>query len=214
MRSLMSRLALVVCLGGGALGLTAGAPVAWARPKEKKPGPAAGAGSDSTLDKQSAWEQKVMGDDGAKRADLKKIAAAQRLGDDARKNPPPEPPKRYKDPNKEGARAKSEASIGLPIASDEARRPSGKKTAASGPKRAAPASSSNDELGALVASSLASDRKASAPAAAPPPPAAPEKSRGRGRGGKARGKAAKAAKAAPAAPAGPSSLDRMFAAGK
>jgi hypothetical protein len=108
---------------------------------------------DKEIEKQSAWEQKVMGEDSAKAADLKKIAAAQKLADKARKNPPPPPTPKVKDPNKEGVRAKHEAAIGLPIASDE---PTRKKHAAA--KKDADNNSANDELGSLVASSLAADK--------------------------------------------------------
>ena len=48
-----------------------------------------------------------------------KQAAAQKLAEESKKNPPPEPAPKYKDPNKEGVRAKHEASIGLPIESDD-----------------------------------------------------------------------------------------------
>jgi len=150
-----------------------------------------------------------MGDDGHKRADMNKIAAAQKLGEETRKNPPPEPPKKHKDPNKEGARAKNEATIGLPIASDQ-KAPAKRATPAPPPpgkRAAARGNAANDELGALVASSLAEDRKGSAAAApATSPPA--RTGNAPGHGGKSRGKRVKAA----AAPPAPSSLDRMFSA--
>ena len=141
--------AAVLCL---ALGFGAQAASAEPRHKQKKESDT----TDRTLDKQMAWEQKVMGDDGAKTADLKKIAAAQKLADEGRNNPAPPPPPKVKDPNKEGVRAKQEASIGLPIASDEAQGSRATKKAAV--KKETPSSSANDELGALVASSLAEDK--------------------------------------------------------
>ena len=208
MRSKLSGAALVLCLGAAGAAISLASPTVLAQPRTKKP-PADVAG-DRSLEKQSAWEQKVMGDDSGKKADMKKIAAAQKLADEARKNPPPEPPKKYKDPNKEGARAKSEAAIGLPIASEEAERaqpnkakvktPVGNKAKALQPS----AGSAHDELGALVADSLASDRKAgsSVSAAAPTERARPGKERGSRR------------RSAPSAAAAPSSLDRMFSAGK
>jgi len=204
MRWVMST-ALAVCLSAGG----AGCPAVWAKPKPplKKPS-GAEVGSDHTMEKQSAWEQKVMGDDGGKRADMKKIAAAQKLGEEARKNPPPDPPKKYKDPNKEGARAKNEAAIGLPIASDEKSPPKRATSAPVPAKKAARGDSSNDELGALVASSLADDRKGGA-GAGPVTSAPAGAGRVGGRGGKAHGKRGRTA----AAPAAPSSLDRMFSAG-
>jgi len=201
---------VVVCLGAGGTAFSpAGGPAAWARskPPAKKPSGGAEVGSDRTLEKQSAWEQKVMGDDGRKRADMNKIAAAQKLGEETRKNPPPEPPKKHKDPNKEGARAKNEATIGLPIASDQ-KAPAKRATPAPPPpgKRAARGNAANDELGALVASSLAEDRKGSAAAApATSPPA--RTGNAPGHGGKSRGKRGRTAAAPP-----PSSLDRMFSA--
>jgi hypothetical protein len=195
MHSRLSGLALALCLGASGLGVSVGTSTAWAQPKNKKPTVEAG---DKSFEKQSAWEQKVMGEDGAKQADMKKIAAAQKLAEEARKNPPPEPVKKVKDPNKEGVRAKSEASIGLPIESEQAQKTTPKKATVA--KKSDPAGSANDELGALVASSLASEKKAeSAPAA----DAAPAR-RGKGR---AKGKAAAKAEE-------PSSLDRIFSAGK
>jgi hypothetical protein len=132
-------------------GLTSG--TAFGDPKKKKGTEEAG---DKGLDRQMAWENKVMGDDSAKQAELKKIANAQRLAEEARKNPPPPPAPKVKDPNKEGVRAKQEAEIGLPIESEEASQRQAKK---SGPaKKAETANSANDELGQLVASSLAADR--------------------------------------------------------
>jgi len=151
MRSTLVALSVgLLCLGASSAALA------------KKPKAAAPAKGETQVEQTLSWEQKVMGDDGGKRADLKKIAAAQRLGDEARKNPPPEPPKKHKDPNKEGARAKNEAAIGLPIASEEKARA---KPAAPAPrpagKKPAPGDSANDELGALVAASLASASKLS-----------------------------------------------------
>ena len=205
MRRVMSAV-LAVCLSADGTGSSA----AWAKPKPPvKKASGAEVGADHTMEKQSAWEQKVMGDDGGKRADMKKIAAAQKLGEDARKNPPPEPPKKHKDPNKEGVRAKNEAAIGLPIASDE-KSPAKRATSAPVPsKKAWRGDSTNDELGALVASSLADDRKGGA-AAGPVTGAPAAAGRGPGRGGKAHGKRGRTAAAAPAAA---SSLDRMFSAG-
>jgi len=141
--------AALLCL---TLGLGAQSASAEPRHKQKKESDA----TDRTLDKQMAWEQKVMGEDGAKKADMKKIAAAQKLADEGRNNPEPPPPPKVKDPNKEGVRAKQEASIGLPIESDQAQSPRAKKAAVA--KKEAPSSSANDELGALVATSLAEDK--------------------------------------------------------
>jgi hypothetical protein len=167
----------------------------------KKGGEPSGGVSDKNIEKQMAWEQKVMGEDSAKESDMKKIAAAQKLADEARKNPPPPPPPKVKDPNKEGVRAKQEASIGLPIASDEA--PRAKKSPVTA-KKAEPSNSANDELGALVASSLAEDKTAPDRAA-----------RGRDRGPAPQARAPRGGKAAKARSGGPaSSLDRMFAASK
>jgi hypothetical protein len=184
----LSGIALVVCLGTS----TVTAATAQAQPKTKTA--ATEVGGDKSIEKQSAWEQEVMGEDSAKQAEMKKIAAAQRLGEQARKNPPPEPVKKSKDPSKEGVHAKSEASIGLPIESEEAQKSQPKKSAVA--RKVEPSSSANDELGALVAASLASEKK-SAPA-----PTAETSSSDRGRKSKAsKGKAA----------ANSSSLDRMFA---
>jgi|GEM_PF-3236020 len=201
MRSRFSRLVPVACFGLGTLFLSLTAAPAFAQ-KNKKPAAAAEAGNGS-IEKQSAWEQKVMGQDGEKEADRKKIAAAQKMAAEAKKNPPPEPVVHHKDPSKEGVNAKRESAIGLPIESEEAEKTASRKTVA---KKAAPASSApaNDELGALVAASLASDRKAE------------EADKSASSNGKAhataKGKKGKAtsAKADPA----PSSLDRMFAGGK
>lgn len=159
MQSKLSGLALALCLGGSGLMVSGSFQAAWAQPKGTTKKATVEAGSDKSIEKQSAWEQKVMGEDDAKKNDLKKIAAAQKLGAEARKNPPPEPPKKHKDPNKEGARAKSEASIGLPIESEEAEKARAKKVVA---KKAEQPSSDSDELGALVAASLASDKKEAA----------------------------------------------------
>jgi hypothetical protein len=214
MQSRLFRSLSVVTAGLG-LGLIFASAPASAEPKNKsKSSTEAG---DKSIDKQMAWEQKVMGEDGAKKADMKKIAAAQKLAEESRKNPPPEPAPTHKDPNKEGVRAKHEASIGLPIESDEAPKSSGAKKTTVAKKSAAPSSSANDELGALVASSLASDKKAEA---------AENDSADSGGGGNARasrGKSHKARRAkthgkatstASAKPDAPSSLDQMFAAGK
>lgn len=163
---------LTIGLGMSAMG--------YAQPKAKSK--SSEAGGDKSIEKQSAWEQQVMGEDSAKKSDLRKIAAAQKLADQARKNPPPIAAPKVKDPSKEGVRAKQEASIGLPIASDEApRSPRGKsgknaKNGAvagdgstgsgswSGKKVAQPTSSANDELGSLVATSLAEDKASQAAA--------------------------------------------------
>jgi len=205
---LRSALAMLVCLSAAGSGM--GARAAWARPKPAaKKSSAVEVGSDRTIEKQSAWEQKVMGDDGGKRADLEKIANAQRLGDEARKNPPPQAPKKHKDPNKEGARAKNEATIGLPIASEEKAPPKRTTPAPAAGKKAARGDSANDELGALVATSLADDRKGGA-APAPATSSAARTGHGPARAGKGRGKSGRPSAAAPPAP---SSLDRMFSAG-
>ena len=197
MRSRISRLMLAVCLtGSGVMGLTLAAEPAMAQ-KNKKTTPSE-AGADKSIEKQSAWEQKVMGEDSAKKADAKKIANAQRLAEEARKNPPPEPVQHHKDPNKEGVRAKREASIGLPIESEQETKSAPKKVAAAKKTEASPA---NDELGALVAASLADDKKATGPATAS------SDSGNRGHGKKAKGRET-------TAKAEPSSLDRMFAGGK
>lgn len=182
------------------MGLTLVSGPAVAQPKNKKGPSSSEAGGDKTIEKQSAWEQKVMGEDAAKKADMKKIAAAQKLAEEARKNPPPEPAVHHKDPNKEGVRAKGEASIGLPIESEQEKAKAPRKVAVA--KKAEPSGSANDELGALVAASLASDKKE----AASTPAASESASRGHGRKGKGREAAAKPA-------AAPSSLDRMFAGG-
>ena len=202
MRSRMTGLMLAVCLGGvGVMGLTLAAPRAVAQPKNKKG--SSEAGGDKSIEKQSAWEQKVMGEDSAKQADMKKIAAAQKLAEESRKNPPPEPAVHHKDPNKEGARAKREASIGLPIESEQETKSPSKKAAVA--KKAEPSGSANDELGALVAASLASDKKGEPPSTA---------SANEGGGTKGRGRKGKAKETAAAKPAAPSSLDRMFAGAK
>jgi len=150
MRSKVFRQVAVVLVVAGAGSLRASA-----QPKHKAESAEV---SDKTMDKQMAWENKVMGEDRAKQADMKKIAAAQKLADEARKHPAPEPAPRVKDPNKEGVHAKQEAAIGLPIASEEAEAARRSKKGLSAKKAAAPSGSANDELGALVASSLASDK--------------------------------------------------------
>src|ERR1051325_6429609 len=192
MHSRLSGLALAVCLGASGLGISVATSTAWAQPKNSKKAPLEA--GDKSFESQSAWEQKVMGEDGAKQADKKKIAAAQKLAEEARKNAPPEPVKKVKDPNKEGVRAKSEASIGCPIESEQAQKTTPKKATVA--KKSDPNGSANDELGALVASSLASEKKAEAAPAAD----------ARGRKGRTKGKAAAKAEE-------PSSLDRIFSAG-
>jgi hypothetical protein len=169
------------------------------------------AGSDKTIDKQMEWEKRVMGDDSAKSSDLRKIAAAQRLADEAAKHPPPIAAPKVKDPSKEGVRAKQEAAIGLPIASDQ-NNPAPRKSTGPAKKTAQPSSSGHDELGALVAASLAQEKSADAPAtsrgnkhqarAGASSPRAGDKSRakGRSRGAKSSGDGSS-----------PSSLDQMFA---
>ncbi len=175
--------------------------VAHAEPKNR--GKASASDGDKSIDKQMEWEKKVMGDDGGKAADMRKIAAAQKIADEAAKRPPPIQAPRVKDPNKEGVRAKQEAAIGLPIASDqEIRTP--KKGGGNSKKAAEPKSSANDELGALVASSLAEEKAPDSHARATRAHASQTNSGARGAKGKARAKTA----------AAPSSLDQMFAASK
>ena len=199
MRSRFSRLVPVACLGLGTLFLSLTATPAFAQ-KNKKPAAASEAGNGS-IEKQSAWEQKVMGQDGEKEADRKKIAAAQKMAAEAKKNPPPEPVVHHKDPSKEGVNAKRESSIGLPIESEEAEKTAPRKPVAK--KAAGPSSApANDELGALVAASLASDKKAEDA----------EKSSSASAKHAAKGKKGKATSAKADPP--PSSLDRMFAGGK
>lgn len=200
MRSRFSRLVPVACLGLGTLFVSLTATPAFAQ-KNKKPAAASEAGNGS-IEKQSAWEQKVMGQDGEKEADRKKIAAAQKMAAEAKKNPPPEPVVHRKDPSKEGVNAKRESSIGLPIESEEAEKTAPKKVVA---KKTAPASNApaNDELGALVAASLASDKKAED---------ADKSSPGSAKAHAAKSKKGKATSAK--ADAQPSSLDRIFAGGK
>ena len=89
MHSRFFGLMLPLCLSVVGLSQGGGAP-AWGQPR-KKAAASSEAGGDKSIEKQSAWEQKVMGEDGAKKADMKKIAAAQKLAEEARKNPPPEP---------------------------------------------------------------------------------------------------------------------------
>ena len=198
MRSKLLRVVLFVCFG-----LAVGVGTVVAQPKNK--GKSGQAGGDQTMDKQMAWEQKVMGDDSAKRADMKKIAAAQKLAEEAKKNPAPAPAPKVKDPNKEGVRAKQEAAIGLPIA-DEAPQHASKKAAVA--KKTSPApSGGNDELGALVASSLAEDRKADPGTSAS---GDDEGQKGK-RGHKGKAKGGKAHAAASSGP--PSSLDRLLTSG-
>ena len=184
---MQSRLLGTVCL---ALGLIlCGA--AHAEGKKKK------GDGDHTLDGQMAFEKKVMGEDSTKAAEMKKIAAAQKLAEEARKNPPPEPAPKVKDPNKEGVRAKQEATIGLAIPEEE---PQHTKKATL--KKAEPkASSTDDELGKLVAASLAEDK---------PEKAAPAhsntSSNTKGRKGKSR-----KAKGGGESSSGPTGLDSLFA---
>lgn len=163
-----------------------------AQPKNRKDS-AAGSSSDRSMEKQMEWEKKVMGDDSAKAADMKRIAAAQRLAEQAAKNPQPVQAPKPKDPNKEGVRAKQEAAIGLPIASDQETRPS--KKSGNSKKSHPPASSSNDELGALVATSLAEGKSTGNTSSAhhTKSHAKPVKGKGHGRA------------------AAPSTLDQMFA---
>lgn len=126
--------------------------VASADPKNH--GKAAAEAGDKNMDKQMEWEKKVMGSDNAKAADMRKIANAQKLADEAAKHPAPVQAPKPKDPNKEGVKAKQEAAIGLPIAEEETR--TVKKHGNS--KKAAETSSTDDALGALVASSLAEEK--------------------------------------------------------
>jgi len=194
----LSGFALALCLGSSGVALTGSFSAAWAQPKGGKKGTVE-VGSDKTIEKQSAWEQQVMGEDGTKKNDLKKIAAAQKLAEEARKNPPPEPVKKRKDPSKEDARAKTKASIGLPIESEEAEKSQTKKPLAA--KKVEPANSANDELGALVAASLASEKKE---AATPPSSTHASNTGGKSRTGRGKTTTAKAGSSG-------SSLDKIFA---
>lgn len=204
MRFRLARVMPLVCLGlSGFFAATASA-----QPRSKKT--PTEAGGDKSIEKQSAWEQRVMGEDGAKKADMKKIAAAQKLAEEARKNPPPEPAVHHKDPNKEGVRAKRESSIGLPIESEETEKAAVKKAPIA--KKPAPSNSANDELGALVAASLASEKKG-ASSADSGGSTDETSSVGRGRGRRARGRG-KVSTSAPKPNAAPSSLDHMFAGDK
>jgi hypothetical protein len=170
--------------------------LALAQPKNHAKTSASSAGGDKTIEKQLEWEKKVMGDDSAKAADMRKIAAAQKLADEAAKNPPPVQAPKPKDPNKEGVRAKQEAAIGLPIASDQETRTV--KKSGNSKKAAAPSSSANDELGALVATSLAEEKSTDTTA----------------RSGQ-RGKTTSGRKGRSSAKgSAPSSLDQMFATSK
>jgi hypothetical protein len=186
MRSKVLNYVIALTVGVGFCG------VAWAQPKNRSKGTDVG---DKTIEKQSEWENKVMGEDAAKKNEMKKIAEAKRLADEAAKHPQPVAAPKHKDPNKEGARAKQEAAIGLPIESESEPAKVAKKN--NGPKKAEPSSSANDALGALVASSLAEDKASDTRAKA-------GGNRTKGGGARAKGKAS--------APA--SSLDQMFAAGK
>jgi hypothetical protein len=185
MRSIVSTYVIALTLGVGFCGS------AWAQPKNRNKTSDAG---DKTIEKQSEWENKVMGEDAAKKSEMKKIVEAKRLADEAAKHPPPEVAPKRKDPNKEGVRAKQEAAIGLPIESDNEPAKVAKKNNAS-KKAAAPTSASNDALGALVASSLAEDKSLDA-----------SRAKGNRTKGGTKGKGAKAAST--------SSLDQLFAAGK
>jgi hypothetical protein len=158
---------------------------------------------EKSIDQQMEWEKKVMGDDHVKQADLRKIAAAQKLANESAKHPPPIAAPKVKDPNKEGVRAKQEAAIGLPIESDkDLHSGKGTRTAAGSKKVAETRSSADDELGALVASSLAEEKSTGATSTG----SATRINRSKGTSapvkGKMRGKQASA----------PSSLDQMFAA--
>jgi hypothetical protein len=213
---------LTIGLGFSGVGL--------AQPKSKNK--SSEAGGDKAIEKQSAWEQGVMGEDSAKKSDLRKIAAAQKLADETRKNPPPIAAPKIKDPSKEGVRAKQEANIGLPIASDEAantkasRKGSAGSGNATGRKAAPPTSSANDELGSLVASSLAEDKvsqsgRTRSGGASDAPAARALTNEGRAnrtKGGArhhAKGKArAKSGEETVAGRGSPGALDQLFAAGK
>ena len=182
MRSKVLSSVIALTLGVGFCGS------AGAQPKNRNKSSDVG---DKTIEKQSEWENKVMGEDAAKKSEMKKIAEAKRLSEEAAKHPQPVAAPKPKDPNKEGVRAKQEAAIGLPIESEAEQAKVARKN--TGPKKAAePTSSANDALGALVASSLAEEKTA--------------ESRGKGNrtkgGGKSKGKAPT------------SSLDQMFATGK
>jgi len=196
MRSKFLGFALAIALG---LGLAAAGNVV-AQPKSHAK--SSEVGGDKTIDKQLEWEKKVMGDDGGKAAEIRKINAAQKMADDAAKRPPPVQAPKVKDPNKEGVRAKQEAAIGLPIASDQETRVSKKadgRTSASH-KKGAEKSSANDELGALVATSLAEEKSTDVRSGGAQN-ASPSGKIGRGAKGKGRVKPA----------AAPSTLDQMFA---
>lgn len=182
------------------VGLAGSSGVASAEPKNRAKG--SEVGTDKSIDKQLEWEKQVMGNDAAKTTSLRKIAAAQKMADEAAKKPQPIVAPKVKDPNKEGVRAKQEASIGLPIASDQEQPHAARTKNGSGKKVVEQKSSADDALGALVASSLAEDR-------------APEPRAQAAKGSKdskptARGARAKRVKTGPA----PSSLDQMFAATK
>ncbi len=184
-------------LAGYVIALTVGfslSTAAFAQPKHRNKG--SDSGGDKAMEKQSDWEKKVMGDDKAKQADMRKIAAAQKLAEEAAKNPPPAPAVRHKDPNKEGARAKQEAALNLPIESDKELQPKKAPTVA---KKIAPPpkSSTDDALGALVASSLAEEKAADANASG-------SAKSNRTKGGKTRAKSGGGSS---------SSLDKMFAGG-
>lgn len=124
----------------------------WAK---KQKAAATAAKGDHQVEQTLSWEQKVMGDDSTKKAEMDKINAARVAQEKARNAPPPAP--KAKDPNKEGVHAKGEASIDLDIPSEEPT----KTVKAPGVKKAKPvASSSNDELGQLVAASLHEEKAA------------------------------------------------------
>lgn len=204
MRSRFSRLMPAACLGLGSLFVTVAVSPAFAQ-KNKKPAPKEAVGT--SIEKQSAWEQKVMGDDSEKKAEMKKIAAAQKMAEEARKNPPPEPAVHHKDPSKEGVNAKREASIGLPI-EDDMDKPAHKKAPVA---KKADTNEADDELGAFVAASLASEKKSETAADEKSVASASPGRKVHGRKGKGRkGKPGKAA----ATDAQPNALDRMFGGGQ
>ena len=198
-KSLGYALAFAFGLGLTAAGNVVAQPRSHARSSE--------VGGDKTIDKQLEWENKVMGDDGGKAAEIRKINAAQKMADEAAKRPPPVQAPKVKDPNKEGVRAKQEAAIGLPIASDQEARVSKVSKTADGRtsashKKSAQPSSANDELGALVATSLAEEKSTDVRSSGAQNASASGKI-GRGAKGKGKGRVKPAA--------APSTLDQMFA---
>jgi hypothetical protein len=182
MRSKVLSYVIALTLGVGFCGS------AWAQPKNRNKGSDVG---DKTIEKQSEWENKVLGEDAAKKSEMKKIVEAKRLAEEAAKHPQPVAAPKPKDPNKEGVRAKQEAAIGLPIESEAEQAKVARKN--NGPKKAVERSSADDALGALVASSLAEEKSVET----------------RTKGNRTKGGAKGKGKAAPT-----SSLDQMFAAGK